>query len=63
MAYEYKIVSGQPSGKRVWEHLEREINDLVKDGWEVVSSSSAPHGNFLNFSALTTFVLRKAKDA
>ena len=69
MAYEYKIVSGVGGGGqgifgtavRRWKGLEKEINQLVSDGWEVVSSSTASCGNFILLNVLTTFVLRKSK--
>lgn len=68
MAYEYKLVSEAGSFgsmgihlfgklKARWTHLEEEVNELVGDGWEVVSSSTA---NFLILNVLATIVLRKA---
>ena len=67
--YTYKIVTGAYIcvkhrlfrwGDYSWKHLEDQINDLVEDGWEVESSSTAASGWA---PTLTTFVLRKPKAA
>ena len=67
--YEYKIISGIPkmtnSGQSIdWSDVEKRLNDLVSEGWEVVSSNTTSYG-LLVFGCgtqepLTTFVLRKS---
>ena len=70
--YEYKVLHGTPTGHRLmpWASqelreelgpgaLERQLNRLGEEGWEVVSSSTAPAGSFLIFSVQATVILRR----
>ena len=48
-AFEYKISSGVPKmtkgGQSIdWSAVEAQLNDLVSQGWELVSSNTATYG-------------------
>ncbi|MDB4637828.1 MAG: hypothetical protein P8M30_08320 [Planctomycetaceae bacterium] len=70
--HEYKVLSGSPTGMRLMfyasEELkdeigpgsyERKLNQLAKDGWEVINSSTTSIGNFLFTKPVTTTILRR----
>jgi hypothetical protein len=70
MLYEYKILSGvtnmvkgRPSLD--WSSLEGSLNQLVSQGWEVVSSNASLYGVLLLGGGILrpvmTFVLRRPK--
>ncbi len=69
--YEYKIVSGlaktTKSAKSIdWSDLEKRLNALVTEGWEVVSSNTSSLGLLIfgsgSLEPVTTFVLRKSDE-
>ena len=70
MQYEYKIFSGVPKmtkgGQSIdWASVEGPVNQLVSQGWEVVSSNASSYGLLVfgcgSQEPVVTFVLRKPK--
>lgn len=72
--YEYKVLHGSPTGQFLmpWASqelrdkigpasLEKQLNLLAGEGWEVVSSSTAPAGSLFYFRPCATVILRKEK--
>jgi len=72
--YEYKVLSGSPTGLRLMPYAseelkheigpgsyERKLNELAQDGWEVISSSTAAVGSFLLFKPVMTTILRRER--
>jgi hypothetical protein len=66
--FEYKIVSGVPKttrgGKSIdWSAVERPLNELVAEGWEVVSFSASAIGLLVfgcgSVEPIGTFFLRR----
>jgi hypothetical protein len=66
--YEYKILSGVPKMTRAgqsidWSATDKQVNDLVAAGWEVVSSNASSYGLLVfgcgSQEPVITFVLRK----
>jgi Domain of unknown function (DUF4177) len=41
--------------------LERSLNALADEGWEIVSCTTSALGWFLSFSPMTTIILRRDK--
>ena len=69
-AFEYKIFSGVPKmtkgGESVdWSAVDGQLNELVLQGWEVVTANTTTYGMELLGSGsqepLITFVLRKQR--
>jgi len=69
-AFEYKIFSGVPKvtkgGQSIdWSTAEAQLNDLVSQGWELVSSNTATQGMEVLASGsqepVITFVLRRQR--
>jgi hypothetical protein len=67
---EYKLFSGVPKmakgGQSIdWSAVETQLNDLVSQGWEVVSSHTATYGLEVLASGshepVITFVLRRQR--
>ena len=70
--YEYKIFSGvakmTKAGRSIdWSGVERAVNELVAEGWEVVSANASPYGLFVfgcgSQEVAVTFVLRRPRQA
>jgi len=70
--YEYKIISGfaktTKGGQSIdWSDTEKRLNDLVTEGWEVVSSNTSDLGLLVfgcgSLEPVTTFVLRKSHES
>ena len=71
--YEYKVLSGSPTGIRLiyaTEELkheigpgsyERKLNELAQDGWEVISSSTCAAGSFIFLKPVATTILRRER--
>jgi hypothetical protein len=72
--YEYRVLSGSPTGHFLmpWASqelrdkigrgsLEKQLNILADDGWEILSCSTTTAGNFLFHSAYATVILRREK--
>ena len=73
--YEYKVLYALPPGHRVGPlasremkdqmldtgRLERELNTLGEQGWEVISSAGGSIGAFFIWSSYTLIVLRRER--
>ncbi len=71
--YEYIVIHNHPGGQMLpWASqeildtsgrrgLEKSLNALAEEGWEIVSCTSSALGWFLYFSPLTTVILRREK--
>jgi len=66
--YQYKIFSGiakmSKAGRSIdWSAAEKAVNELVAEGWEVVSSNASPYGLLVfgcgSQEVVVTFVLRR----
>jgi hypothetical protein len=70
--YEYKVLSGSPTGIRLMPYAseelkdemgpasyERKLNGLAEDGWEVMSSSTTSVGSIFFLKPVTTTILRR----
>lgn len=73
--YEYKVLSGSPSGallfpwasEKVRDEIgrgsfEKKLNKLADEGWEIVSASTNSVGGFLYLGTQATVFLRREKD-
>ena len=67
---EYKIFSGVPKmtrgGQSIdWSAVEKSVNELVAEGWEVVSSNASSYGLLVvgcgSQEPVVTFVLRRPR--
>lgn len=54
--YEYKMLYRQPS------EVEKPLNELVDEGWEVISFSTTPVGNFVLIQPMVIVLLRREKE-
>jgi Domain of unknown function (DUF4177) len=70
--YEYKVIYNHSGEQMPWASqeirdtsgrrgLEKSLNALAEEGWEIVSCTSSALGSFLNFSPMTTVILRREK--
>ena len=72
--FEYKVWHGPPQGYALmpWASqavrdavgrgsFEKMLNKLAAEGWEVISCSTAPLGNFFWISPQATVILRREK--
>jgi hypothetical protein len=70
MQYEYKIFSGvakmTKAGRSIdWSAVERAVNELVAEEWEVLSTNASPYGLLVfgcgSQEVVVTFVLRRPR--
>lgn len=70
--YQYKIFSGvgkmTKAGRLIdWSAVEKAVNGLVAEGWEVVSSNASPYGLLVfgcgSQEVAVTFVLRRPPES
>lgn len=72
--YEYKVLSGSPTGALLmpWASqqirdqigrgsFEKKINNLADEGWEIVSASTNTVGNLFFMGTHATVILRREK--
>jgi Domain of unknown function (DUF4177) len=70
--YEYKVIyhnmddlgplaSQERQDKQGRRGLEKSLNELADEGWEIVSCTTAATGAFLYFSPKATIILRREK--